>query len=64
MLADWESRPRQQPSEPTAPEPTPTVQSDPAAEIPRVSCPTAWFMDPFWAKVKKLVRPCTAETRR
>ena len=35
-----------------------------AAAVPRLSLPSSWFLDPFWAKVQKLVRPSTSMTRR
>lgn len=35
-----------------------------AAEVPRVSLPSSWFLDPFFASIRKMVRPSTATTRR
>ena len=35
-----------------------------AAPVPRLSLPSSWFLDPFWASVRKLVRPSTSTTRR
>ena len=34
------------------------------APVPRLSLPSNWFVDPFWAKIRKLVRPATGLTRR
>jgi hypothetical protein len=34
------------------------------AHRPSTSCPTSWWLKPFWAALKKLVRPATANRRR
>ena len=38
--------------------------ADPVAPVQTVSCPTRWFLDPLHKKIKGVVRPCTALTRR
>ena len=46
-----------------APPPPPIVRPS-IAHRPLTSCPTSWWTKPFFAAVKKLVRPATANRRR
>ena len=54
------------PASTAPPSPSPAAPSPPAqaAPVPRVSLPSSWFLDPFWAKIRKMVRPSTCLTRR
>ena len=47
-----------------APPPAALVPSVIAVGAPRASLPLSWFRDPLDAKIKKLIRPSTALTRR
>jgi hypothetical protein len=51
------------PRPPKPPPPPPTVRP-PIAHRPSTSCPTSWWTKPFYAALKKLVRPATANRRR
>jgi len=46
------------------PAPAPEPEPEPEPDSPQISIPTSWFLTPFWEKIKAIVRPTTAATRR
>ena len=49
---------------PAPPPPTPPVPAGIAVQVPTVSLPLSWYIDPFYKTIRTIVRPATAITRR
>ena len=48
---------------PAPPPPTPPVPAGIAVQVPTVSLPLSWYIDPFYKTIRTIVRPATAITR-